>query len=241
MIIQHTSQKTVTTNPHSSEAALLGLRRKRSPVVAVEEPLLQKLSSTTARSDCDETGNTVTHRLPPNVDPEVFRLLPEEIQKELLSPAYANSLPGTSVSSVAVVDVPNITKIKSPQSFTDSKSIKEIKKAVNKSDPSDRATTMNLQRPVGTNSFPGENVMDEERLSFPQSSDCEFPGNVDPKVFSELPPDVQRELMSEWKQQKPILKTPSSRKTGRSSTTKDRKAAGKDRQANNLLKYFKPN
>ncbi|KAM6944978.1 DNA polymerase iota [Lycodopsis pacificus] len=230
-------QKTVTSeSPCSSGAELYGLKRKQRPVVAVKNPPLQKESCSTARSD---PKISVTHRLPPNVDPEVFRLLPEEIQKELLSPAYTNSLPGLSTSSPAVVNVPNVTKNKSPQSFSDSQNIKDIKEAVEKLDPSDRPTTVN-QRPEGTSAFLGENVTEEGRPSFSRSSDCDFPGNVDPQVFSELPPDVQKELMSGWKQQKPVLKTPSSRKPGRSLMSKDRKAAGKGSQANNLLKYFKP-
>ncbi|XP_070689962.1 DNA polymerase iota isoform X2 [Pempheris klunzingeri] len=241
MIPQHTSQKTLTTkSPSISEAALCGCKREQSPVVAVEGPPLQKVSCSTARLDFDERDNTLTHRLPPNVDPEVFKLLPEDIQMELLSPAYVNSPASTSFSSAAVADVPHITKNKSPQSCTDSLNVKPIKETVSKLNPPDRETTVNPQRPEGTSSFQGENVMEEGRLSFPRSSDCEFPGNVDPKVFSELPLDVQMELMSEWKQRKPVLKTSSSRKPGISSTTKDRKAAGKGRQANNLLKYFKP-
>ncbi|XP_029294934.1 DNA polymerase iota isoform X1 [Cottoperca gobio] len=235
VITQHTSLTAVTTkSPRSSEAALHCFKRKQSPVVAAEDPSPQ------TRSDPEETNVMVTHRLPPNVDPEVFRLLPEEIQKELSSPAYTNSLPSTSASSSAVVDVPHIRQIKSPQSFTDSQNIKNIREAVNRLAPSDRPTTVNRHRPAGTSEFPGENVIEEGRMSFPRSSDCEFPGDVDPKVFSELPPDVQRELMSEWKQQKPVLKTPSSRKPERSSMAKDRKAAGKGSQANNLFKYFKP-
>ncbi|XP_054466614.1 DNA polymerase iota isoform X1 [Anoplopoma fimbria] len=230
-------QKTVTTeSPCSSGASLYGFKRKQRPFVAAEDPRLQKESRSTTRS---EPEITVTHRLPPNVDPEVFRLLPEEIQKELLSPAYTNSLPGLSTSSPAVDDVPYVRKNKSPQSFSHSQNIKDTKEAVEKIDSSDRPTSVD-KRPEGTSAFQGEMVMEEGSLSFPRSADCEFPGNVDPKVFSELPPDVQEELMSGWKQQKPVLKTPSSRKPARSLMTKDRKAAGKGSQANNLLKYFKP-
>ncbi|XP_053277619.1 DNA polymerase iota isoform X1 [Pleuronectes platessa] len=236
MVTQHTSQMTVTTeSPSSYEAALHGSRWKQSSVVAVKDTRLQT-ACRAARSDSDETSNTVTHRLPPNVDPEVFELLPEEIQVELLSPAYVNSSPSTSTSSSAqatVPDVPHIQKAPSPepsQPFTEN-----IEGAVNELDPPCRATTVNNQRPLATSAFP---VREEGRLSFVESSDCKFPVNVDPEVFSELPPDVQRELMSEWKQQKPVLKVPSSRKPGRK--TKDRKAAGKGGQANSLFKYFKP-
>ncbi|XP_070821179.1 DNA polymerase iota isoform X1 [Chaetodon trifascialis] len=234
------SQKTVTTkSPCCSEAALHGFKREQRPVVAVEDPPLQTVFCNTMRSDFDETDDTVTNRLPPNVDPEVFMLLPEDIQKELLSPAYTNSVPCTS-STVTVVDVPHITKNKPPQSFADSQNIEDIKEVPDKLDSSDRLVVVNHQSPVGTSAFSGENVMREGRLSYPRSSDCEFPGNVDPKVFSELPPDVQKELMSEWKQQKAVLKATSLRKPGRSLMPKDRKAAGKGSQANNLLKYFKP-
>ncbi|XP_044185835.1 DNA polymerase iota isoform X1 [Thunnus albacares] len=257
MITQHTSQKTVSTkSPSSSEAALRGFKRKQSTVVPLEASQLQKASCSTVGSDPDETNNTVTYRLPPNVDLEVFRLLPEEIQKEVLSPAYANSLPSSLMTTTnqstpaAVVDIPHISESTSllcpppskpvPQSFPDSQNLTDRKEAVNKPDPSDRATTVNHQQPPGTSSAPRENMTEEGRSSFPRSSDCEFPVNVDPKVFSELPLDVQRELMSEWKQQKPVLKTPALRKPGRSSMTKDKKSAGKSSQANNLLNYFKP-
>ncbi|XP_063050456.1 DNA polymerase iota [Engraulis encrasicolus] len=73
------------------------------------------------------------------------------------------------------------------------------------------------------------------------------PLNVDPTVFSELPPELQRELLAEWRQQKPALKMPSTKKPAKaqaldrtpSTTTKDRKPP-KAGQANSLLKYFKP-
>nr|XP_046241391.1 DNA polymerase iota isoform X2 [Scatophagus argus] len=241
VISQHASPKTVTSeSPHSSKAALHGFERKHSPVVAAEDHPLQKVTCSTVTSDLNDTDTTLTKRLPPNVDPDVFRLLPEEIQKELLSPAYTNSLSSASMGSPAVVDASHITKNKSPPSFSGSQNIYNTKEALNKLDSSERPATVNHQGPAGTSAFPEENVMEEGRLSFPGSSDCQFPGNVDPKVFSELPPDVQRELMSEWKQQKPILKTASSRKLGRSLMTKDKKAGGKSSQVNSLLKYFKP-
>lgn len=150
-------------------------------------------------------------------------MLPEEIQKELLSPPY--------MSSLSRADAPKIPPNKSSESF------KNAKEASNEFDTSDRATTVTGPWPAGTSVTGGQNITEG---SEPSSSDCGFPGNVDPEVFSELPPDVRRELMSEWKQQKPILKVPSSVKPGRNCLGKDRKAAGKRSQSNNLFKYFKP-
>ncbi|XP_028269213.1 DNA polymerase iota isoform X2 [Parambassis ranga] len=213
-----------------SEVAIHGFRGKQGLAVAVGDSQTASCSST---SDHGPNHTNDTQRLPPDVDPEVFKLLPVEIQKELLSPAYIKSLYCTSAFS-------DISQSHSLQTFTDSQNINDIKVAA-ELDSSDRVTTVNHhQWPLGTSAFSGENVMEEGGPSSPQSSDCQFPGNVDPGVFSELPRDVQRELMSEWKQQKPVLKIASSKKQGRSSMAKDRKAAGKSSQRNNLFKYFKP-
>lgn len=181
--------------------------------MGVEDPRPQRESCSAARPP--EADETVTHRLPPDFDPEVFRLLPAEIQDELLSPAYTNSLPSSSGSSSV-----HQTKDGSGSSLS-------------VDGPADSDS------PGGLKAFPGGSIR-VEKSSQPESSDCDFPGNVDPTVFSELPPDVQRELMSEWKQQKPALKTSSSRKPGRSCTARDRKAAARGSQTNSLFKYFKP-
>ncbi|XP_041642487.1 DNA polymerase iota isoform X2 [Cheilinus undulatus] len=221
-ITQQTSQKNeLTQSPCSSGAALHGFKRKQRFLVAEEEgPPPQKVSCLTARPDCNKTNNKMAQRLPPNVDPEVFRLLPVDIQKELLSPVYTDSLTENEASLL----------------FSESPNIKDKKEAVDQFNSPDLLATDNHQNPAGQSSFPGEDVMEEGRLS----SDCEFPGNVDLKVFSELPPDVQRELMSEWKQQKQATKTASSSNPRRSPMLKDRKTAGKSSQKNNLFKYFKP-
>lgn len=235
MFSQHTPERTAATkHTYSPHTALHGFKRKQSSVVAVEEPSLQKVSSSTAALAYDQTANTVTNRLPPNIDPEVFSLLPEEIQMELLSSTNTGCM--TSRSSAKVVNVPLKTKSQSTQLFS-SHHFNDIQAAESKLEPSDMEATTN--QPVGTSTLLGH-VLEEKTVSSPQSPDCGFPGNVDPKVFSELPLDVQKELISEWKQQKPIFKIASSKKPGRSLMTKDRKAAGKASQANNLLKYFKP-
>ncbi|KAK2837940.1 hypothetical protein Q5P01_015152 [Channa striata] len=127
-ITQHTLQKTVATK--SSEAALRGFKWNQSPVVAVEE-------NPKSNPGPDETNGTAMHQLPPAIDPEVFRLLPEEIQKELLSPAYISSFPSTSTSLSVPSTVPDgvhVTK-KCPQPFQDSHDTKDIKEVVNKLDP----------------------------------------------------------------------------------------------------------
>ncbi|XP_077376914.1 DNA polymerase iota isoform X2 [Festucalex cinctus] len=66
-----------------------------------------------------------------------------------------------------------------------------------------------------------------------------LPPNVDPQVFSQLPANLQTELMREWEQRRPVLKIPTvSKKPGREA--KEKKGTGRRSQANSLLDYFKP-
>lgn len=202
----------------------------------MEESPHQKIPCSTVTAAHDETDVTVADRLLPNVDPQVFKCLPKEIQMELLSSTLTDSVP--SVSSVELMNVPHTTESKSTDSCKDSAHFNVVQQTGENVECSEKGSFSNL--PANTSSSSEESVFEGQTLSLLQCSDCELPGNVDPKVFSELPLDVQQELMSEWKQKKPVFKSPSSRKPARSMTNKDRKTAGKNRQANSLLKYFKP-
>lgn len=214
---QETSQRTEAVR--SSGATFHGRKMKQSSVVGAEDPRPLKVP-------CDENDPT-SRRLPPNVDPEVFRLLPEDIQKELLSP---DSLRNAPSSSGTVSKVSHSTENKTSLLFRGAQNVRDVTEAEDKLNPSVNDSVS----PSGQSSFPGDHVMEEK------SSDCQFPGNVDPKVFSELPADVQKELLAEWRQQRPVLKTPPFRKGGKNSMSKDRKAAGRSSQTNSLFKYFKP-
>ncbi|CAN9512912.1 unnamed protein product [Ophioblennius macclurei] len=217
-------KKPTTKSSFSSETPPHGLKREEKLVVGEEEEPLAASCSSTACDPADTNSYLALHRLPPNVDPEVFKLLPEEIQKELLSPAYRDSLPS------------HFTNQSGPQTLTHPACSKSSKNAPDNLDLPDGGTTGNRRSPTDTIVTPGES----DSVEGTRSSDCECPGNVDPEVFSELPSDVQRELLAEWKQQKLITKTPSSKKPVRSSTSRDRRSAGRGSQANSLFKYFKP-
>uniref|UniRef100_A0A8C4ZRD9 UmuC domain-containing protein n=1 Tax=Gadus morhua TaxID=8049 RepID=A0A8C4ZRD9_GADMO len=57
--------------------------------------------STQAPSEDYWTTAGRAHKLPPNVDTDVFRELPEDIQKELLSPAFTRTHPTSSASATS--------------------------------------------------------------------------------------------------------------------------------------------
>ncbi|XP_056889983.1 DNA polymerase iota isoform X2 [Takifugu flavidus] len=231
-ITQPASQKTFTTkDPFYSDLSLYGFSRKQSPLVAVEGSPHQKIACSTVTHDGTDT--TVTEQLLSNVDPEVFKLLPKEIQMELLSSPSTDY--ATSVSPAELINVPHTTESKCTESLKDVDHFNVVHKEGEKLECSEKES---FHRMAETSSSSGNNVFQEEILV--QSSDCAFPGNVDPKVFSELPLDIQQELISEWKQKKPVFKSPSSRKPAKGMMSKDRKAVAKNRQANSLLKYFKP-
>ncbi|XP_031426361.1 DNA polymerase iota isoform X2 [Clupea harengus] len=176
--------------------------------------------------------------LPPDVDPDVFKHLPESIQKELLSGFYAGEhedRQGTSSQSAAVISF--------HQKLTD-----QTEPPLQQSSmPTDSIGSGNGSECVKQTTEQTFFFAHRERLSTcteqeegnNRSPDTDYPSNVDPTVFSELPPELQRELLSEWRQQKPVLKIPS-KKVGKTASTKDKKVATKAGQANNLLNYFKP-
>lgn len=161
-------------------------------------------------SKLEKSNNTVRSHLPPNVDSEVFSSLPKEIQEELMSFDQSN---------------PTIC------TFTDS-----LPKSRNGAFQEENSSNV-ISRSSG--SVFGE-ITTDKYLPLPGSSHGRFPGNVDPAVFAELPPELQKELLFEWRQDKPILKAPSSKKPTKNFTGKDKKPSGKSSQSNNLLKYFKP-
>ncbi|CAG5925139.1 unnamed protein product [Menidia menidia] len=234
--VHNTNRGKVTTqSSFSSAAASQGVEQKQSSLHAAEEEQRE--------SGCflKETNNLASVRLPPNVDPEVFELLPEEIQQELLATAHLHTK-SSVLSSPSFADDPFTPNINPPRPSTNSPPTEKTKNAAKTLDISHRATSPSPQWPAGISGVQRDSTTEQGKPSSPQSSGCDFPGNVDPAVFSELPYDVQRELMSEWKRERPVQKTPSSRKPGRNVMAKerDRRAAGRSSQANNLLNYFKP-
>ncbi|XP_077202915.1 DNA polymerase iota isoform X2 [Paroedura picta] len=70
-------------------------------------------------------------------------------------------------------------------------------------------------------------------------SRCALPPSVDAKTFSELPAEIQKELMVEWESREPVCKLRVARTPSKLQT---KKTGGRPshRQSNSLLRYFKP-
>ncbi|KAI2664898.1 DNA polymerase iota [Labeo rohita] len=186
---------------------------------------------------------TLRSKLPPGVDPEVFELLPEHIQMELISSfqnedsAQLNYGPADTSSEVVdpadhstlAFNQPAPEPCESALNYNRNPASHELGKAWS-SAQSSMELDFGLVEATDSHDIP-------PATQAPQS---DIPANVDPYVFSQLPVDVQRELLTEWRQQKSVLKIPS-KHSHKTSNTKDRKSTAKGSQGNNILKYFKPN
>lgn len=187
---------------------------------------------------------TLCSKLPPGVDPEVFRLLPEHIQMELITSFQNKELIYGSADTSFEDDPAD----RSTLTFNQPRTPERCEPALNycrnsASHNHELDNDKTLSSAQSTMELHSGLIKDTESHDIPpttQTPQSDIPPNVDPYVFSQLPADVQRELLTEWKQQKPVLKIPS-KHSHKTSNTKDKKNAAKGIQCNNILKYFKPN
>ncbi|XP_060739898.1 DNA polymerase iota [Tachysurus vachellii] len=95
-----------------------------------------------------------------------------------------------------------------------------------------------ITQPSSGTEEPGD-VSAEERV--PADPDVpDVPPNVDPYVFSQLPPDMQRELRTEWRQSKLTLKMSQKHTARRTTTAREKRPVVKRSNSGSLLQYFKP-
>ncbi|XP_059845699.1 DNA polymerase iota isoform X1 [Hypanus sabinus] len=195
--------------------------------------------------------------LPPGIDLNVFRELPANIQKEIISDASRS---------------PDQQKYHSPQK-------QSIEKTPRKSSFSFRSLTedqrkllvppdpeSNLSNPSAVHCIapdfhsrmsagPGNHL--EARAVPGPSPPCEvlqpakrapeaptdqssppFPNNVDAKVFSQLPAELQKELLGEWKQQRIMSKVDVTKRDSKVKPSTGPRHCQKTPKSNSILRYF---
>lgn len=176
-------------------------------------------------------------KLPPHIDPDVFQALPEHIQMELMASFQTgDALPEDSMETPSPVPAPD--RAEHPEQQTQAH--------INQKQTSQHSQiNLNQSHQMEHSDF---NVLQPQNHNLCDSSSTEgasslldVPPNVDPLVFSQLPSDMQNELLAEWKQRKPTLKISSSKPATKQSASRDRRPAARASQNNSLLKYFKPN
>ncbi|XP_059909012.1 uncharacterized protein LOC132458745 [Gadus macrocephalus] len=244
--------KTLAASTTGSEADQPASAAIKTPVVSPDiSDHHGATRSTQASSEDYWTTAGRAHKLPPNVDTDVFRELPEDIQKELLSPAFTRTHPTSSASATSRPVPTPLPLYYGPDRDPASQSQPPLRSSGDShplpirvgsylcsSDALSTTTEVSRTPPGRTSTGPGEPPAGDPQRAGGQAlcSPCGVPGDVDPAVFSELPLEIQRELMVGWRQQKPLLKAPSSE---RKSSSKYKKAAVKGGRQNDLYKYFK--
>ncbi|XP_022531452.2 DNA polymerase iota [Astyanax mexicanus] len=217
-------------------ALLQSIRSK--PSTSPRQPVSKHSGPKTTSSGRSSTLETQkSPKLPPHVDPDVFQALPEHIQKELMASFQTgDALPEDSIENPSPVAAP--ARAERPEQQTQAhinqKQTSQLSQiSLNQSHQIEHS---NINVAQSQNHNLCDSSSTESAISLP-----DVPPNVDPLVFSQLPSDMQNELLAEWKQRKPTLKISSTKPATKQSASRDHRPAARASQNNSLLKYFKPN
>ncbi|KAM9214222.1 DNA polymerase iota [Leptosomus discolor] len=270
--------------------------------VREEEGVSQGEGSASWNQNCNRTGATKTRRLSEekqssikkagipchfgDIDQDVFRELPADIQKEIIS-AKPRVIPPASVSGQPVARSAEEAHRPSPSSKglnSDRGSAGCSVRLASAPEPAavpahgsgasrsseglgsaSPSSSMEKQAPDSLN-FRGRDlssaeaggsravvhvaVMDEDKRGSepaPEDEPCTrqagivLPPNVDAETFYELPADVQKELLAEWRRQEPVSQTSTDKPPEKPKTNKGRRSTAPClSESNSLLRYFKP-
>ncbi|XP_032855613.1 DNA polymerase iota isoform X2 [Tyto alba] len=221
------------------------------------------------------------HLSPGDIDQEVFRELPENIQKEIIS-ERTKAIPIGNVSGRPSVCFAEELHSPSPDSKDVNRDTRSAGCRTHLMSAPGSATALARSSGVGRScqcpriawtssgveNQPAESLnlrgrdpaaleavlqvpaLDKGKQAFETTSEDKtssrqagfvFPPNVDAKTFYELPTDVQKELLAEWKTQELVSKTSMDKLPEKTTTKKGkRNAAPCLSQPNSLLRYFKP-
>ncbi|XP_041109933.1 DNA polymerase iota [Polyodon spathula] len=197
--------------------------------------------------------------LPPGIDPEVFRQLPEDIQREITS-TISTTLSSNACKQKKMIlqktaskgdishflwQTPQCESLISSTAEAENSNFLSVEcrqDAQIQQNNIDYSSTQ-VAGSSGEHTEPhSSSNMDADPMDLQNVNPADqVPSHVDPKVFSELPAELQQELLSEWKQQETVSKIHVNKHIGKARAAKETKqTSAKSTQSNNLLKYFKP-
>ncbi|XP_025026584.1 DNA polymerase iota isoform X3 [Python bivittatus] len=175
-----------------------------------------------------------SHLLPAGVDYDVFNQLPSDIQEEIISSQKKDRDSTVTLWSRGVSEsreeLPCHAKAKVNYVPLHSGDLSQTTRAL----AFHGMAPINEEPPLERQNPPGE---DSSQKDWREGSKVVLPPSVDPKTFSELPAEMQKELLAEWKSQKSVSKMHGS-KVGMLQGTK--KGQTSSPGSNSLLRYFKP-
>ncbi|XP_063151886.1 DNA polymerase iota isoform X1 [Candoia aspera] len=175
-----------------------------------------------------------SHLLPAGVDYDVFNQLPSDIKEEIISSQKKDRDSTVTLWSHGVSELreelPCHTKAKgSPVSLNSGDLCPHTRAlAFLGIAPTNEEPPLEKQNPHGENSSQND---------WREGSKVALPPSVDPKTFSELPAEMQKELLAEWKSQESVSKMHVSKDVALKGTKKRQSSSP---GSNSLLRYFKP-
>ncbi|KAM3938245.1 DNA polymerase iota [Leptodactylus fuscus] len=195
--------------------------------------------------------------LPENIDMDVFSQLPEDIKKEIIQS------PQTSVRSKNIqTNRPAVAMGGIQSFFARAKTGHQVSSTRDDRGPQDSLASPvkeSLRKDFASCSSssvlassctldsaaclqdtePNVGLAMDCRESGSSGAEGSLPKSIDMNVFSQLPTELQKELMSEWKNQKLTPKIQTKKLPDKVKTSKVQRPSAATRP-NNLLKYFKP-
>ncbi|XP_072353506.1 DNA polymerase iota isoform X1 [Scyliorhinus torazame] len=167
----------------------------------------------------------------------MFRSLTEDQRKHLL-PLDTDCDPPISSSDTRHVYFHSSTP-DSPEAQPQQRAFNDKAASLQEHQPvceTSQSGSMDVERPIVQSSVAIPSGTDPER-STAQSS-APIPSNVDPKVFSELPAELQNELLTDWKQQRARPKIKVAKQTSKVRSNTGARHPKKATKSNSILKYF---
>lgn len=173
-------------------------------------------------------------RLPAGIDYDVFDQLPSDIKEEIISSQKKVRDSTETLQSCGGSELggkpPCHPKAKISSVFLHSGDLGQSTRTL----ASSGIAPTNEEPPLERQN-PHEEGSSQNHLS--QGSKVSLPPSVDPRTFSELPAEMQKELLAEWKSQKYVSKMHVSKIVTLKGTKKGQASSP---GSNSLLRYFKP-
>ncbi|XP_032889300.1 DNA polymerase iota isoform X2 [Amblyraja radiata] len=232
-----------------------------SPLKKTENHLESASVNTEDAIAIDPTQKLSNTNLPPEIDFDVFKELPINIQKEIITDASTSQEQMNYHRS----HIPGIEKALCKSNFTFRSPTEDQRKYLATPDPESnpaifsaingpgadfsKRTSVNLGTQCALNDTstnvpdlhsPGEALQSAKKgPDAPTDQNTQpFPTNVDVKVFSELPAELQKELLTDWKRQRTVLKVHVAKRGKKVKSSTGARHPQNSPKSNSILKYF---
>ncbi|XP_034257421.1 DNA polymerase iota isoform X2 [Pantherophis guttatus] len=217
-----------TTEDRNSENTRMEHQGEDSDVLSGERRCVQSQLHT----PCLPTASDLqcpSSLLPAGIDYDVFNQLPSDIKEEIISSQKVRNSTETGVSELGAKPLCH-PKAKISSISLHSGDLGQSTRTLASSGiaPTNEEPPLERQNPHGEGSSQNHSS---------QGSKVDLPPSVDPKMFSELPAEMQKELLTEWKSQKYVSKMHVSKIVTLKGTKKGQASSP---GSNSLLRYFKP-